>query len=435
MSDMLNKLREARAEAVAAAEELLAAEPTAEVLDAAEARTAEIKDLDSKIEAVEELAQRTAAVAESRAAAGVEVFSPRVTVGSEPATYRAGGDHSYFRDLFRAQTFGDREATERLMRNNAEMRAGLDTVDTSGGDFVPPVYLVDQYAPLARAQRIVASEVNLLPLPAGTDSISLPRVTGGTAVAEVSTQNSTIQNTDAVTDTVTAAVTTIAGGQTLSIQLLDQSPVNVDQIVMADLMAALASKVDQFVISNNASGKYGITAVSGINSVSYTTTSPTASGLYAKVADAIQQIHSGRFAAPTKIFMHPRRWAFFLAAADSSNRPLIVPNAGGPMNAIGNQDGVVASGAAGSLQGLPVYLDANIPTNLGAGTNQDQIIIVKHDDLWLWESAPRAEVFRETLAAQGSVFVRLYQYLAFQGGRYPESIATVGGTGLTTPSF
>lgn len=434
MSDMLNKLREARAEAVAAAEELLAAEPTPEVLDAAEARTAEIKDLDSKIEAVEELAQRTAAVAESRAASGVEVFTPRVTVGAEPATYRSGGDHSYFRDLFRAQTYGDRESMERLQRNNAEVRA-LNTTDTSGGDFVPPVYLIDQYAAFARAQRVVASEVNNLPLPPGTDSISLPRVTGGTAVAEVTSQNTTIQNTDAVTDTVTAAVTTLAGGQTLSVMLIEQSPVNVDQIIMADLMSALAQKVDQFVISNNASGKYGITAVSNINAVTYTTTSPTASGLYAKVADGIQQIHSGRFAAPTKIFMHPRRWAFFLAAADSSNRPLIVPNAGGPMNVMGNQDGVVSSGAAGSLQGLPVFLDANIPTNLGAGTNQDQIIIVKHDDCWLWESAPRAEVFRETLADQGSVYVRLYSYLAFQGGRYPEAIATIGGTGLATPSF
>lgn len=436
MSDMLTKLREARAAAVAAAEELLAAEPTTESLDAVEARTAEIKDLDEKIEAAHELEQRTAAVAASRQDAGVEVFAS-VRVGAEPATYRSGGEHSYFRDLFRATTYGDRDSAERLHRNDAEVRtsSGLNSSDTTGGDFVPPLYLTDQWVAFARAQRVVASEVNVLALPSGTDSITLPRITGGTAVAEVSTQNSALQETDAVTDSVTASVTTIAGVQRLSIQLIEQSPVNVDQVIMQDLMSALAQKVDQFVISNNASGKYGITAVSGINSVAYTTTAPTASGLYAKIADGIQQIHSGRFAAPTKIFMHPRRWAFFLAAADSNGRPLVVPNAGGPFNVMGNQDGVVAAGSAGTLQGLPVYLDANIPTNLGAGTNQDQILIVKHDDLYLWESAPKAEVFRETYADQGSVLVRLYEYLAFQGGRYPESIAAVGGTGLVTPSF
>lgn len=438
MSEMLNKLREARAAAVAAAEELLSAEPTTESLDAVEARTAEIKDLDEKIEVAHALEQRTAAVAESRTNAGVEVFAS-VRVGAEPATYRSGGEHSYFRDLFRSHAYGDRDSTERLQRNNAEIRTanGLNTTDTTGGDLVPVEYLTSQWVAFARAQRVLASEINLQPLPSGTDSIVLPRLTGGTAVAEVSTQNSALQETDAVTDSVTASVTTLAGIQRIAIQLLDQSPVNVDQIIMQDLAGALAQKIDQFVISNNASGKYGVTAVSGINSVAYTTTSPTAAGIYSKIMDGVQQIHTGRFAPATKVFMHPRRWAAFVAATDSSGRPLVLPDASGAFNAMALQDGgVVASGYVGRLgNGLPVYLDANIPTNLGAGTNQDQILIVKHDDLVLYESAPKAEVFRETYADQGSVLVRLYEYLAFQGGRYPKSISVVGGTGLVTPSF
>lgn len=438
MGSMLDKLREARAEAVSSAEALLAGEPTPEVLDQVEARNAEITDLDAKIEAAQSLEERTAAVAESRADSGVVVFSEqRVHVGAEPATYRAGGDHSYFKDLFRGSVMGDRDALERLQRNSAEVRTsnGLNTTDTTGGDFVPPLYLTDQWAAFARAQRVVASEVNTMALPSGTDSISLPRVTGGTAVAEVSTQNSALQETDATTDTVTAAVTTIAGIQRLSVQLIEQSPVNVDQVIMQDLMAALASKIDTFVISNNATGKYGIQSVSGVNAVTYTSTSPTAAGLYSKVADAIQQIHSGRFAPATKIFMHPRRWAFLLAASDSNGRPLVVPNAGGPFNVMGNQDGVVSAGAAGTMQGLPVYLDANITTTAGSGTNEDKVLVVKHDDLWLWESAPKAEVFRETYADQGSVIVRLYEYLAFQGGRYPKAISVISGTGLAAPSF
>jgi len=432
MASMSDKLREARAEAVAAAEELLAADPTAEVLDAVEARNAEIEDLDKKIEAAHALEERSRAVAESRAEAGVKVFeTASVRVGAEPTTYRSGGEHSYFKDLVRGQLFGDPESLERLRRNDQEVRA-LSTTDTAGGDFVPPLHLVSEYVPFARAQRVFASEIVNAPLPSGTDTIVLPRMTGGTAVAAQS-ENNAFQDTDAVTDTVTATVETRGGKQVLSLQLIEQSPVNVDQIIMADLAGALASSVDAFAISNNATGKYGALNVSSINSVTYTSTSPTASGLYAKIADGIQQIHSGRFAAPTKIFMHPRRWAFFLAALDSQNRPLVVPSAG--MNPMGSQDAVASAGAVGTLQGLPVFLDANIPTNLGSGTNEDRIIIVKHDDLYLWESTPRAEVFRETLAGQGSVLVRLYEYVAVQNGRYPESIAVVAGTGLSTPSF
>lgn len=45
-------------------------------------------------------------------------------------------------------------------------------------------------------------------------------------------------------------------------------------------------------------------------------------------------------------------------------------------------------------------------------------------------STPRLEVFRETKADQFSVFLRLYNYVAFQGGRYPRSLSVVTGTGL-----
>jgi hypothetical protein len=55
--------------------------------------------------------------------------------------------------------------------------------------------------------------------------------------------------------------------------------------------------------------------VTGINSVTYTTSTPTVAGVYSKVADGIRQVHEGIFLPPSAIFMHPRRWAWFLAAA------------------------------------------------------------------------------------------------------------------------
>lgn len=369
------------------------------------------------------------------------VRSPGVArITSEPAIYRRG-DHqgaSWVRDMIGVSLRADADAADRLRRNNKavaqEVRA-LNTTDTSGGDFVPPVWLMNEMATYARAGRVAANLVRNEPLPGGTDAINLPKVTGGTAVAEQGTQNNAVQNTDATTATVTSNIATIAGQQVVSVQLIEQSPVNMDEVLLRDLMADLAQKIDVFCLNNNVANKRGLLNVSGINAVTFTSASPTAALAYSKVADAIQRIHTGRFLPPDTVLMHPRRWAWFLASLDSQNRPLVVPNANGPMNAEGIQAGVSSEGYVGSLQGLPVYVDANIPVNLGAGTNQDPLLVFRRDDHILFEGTPKAEAFREPLAANLSILLRVYNYIATAFERYPSSISVVNGTGTVAPTF
>lgn len=376
--------------------------------------------------------------ADERAAAAAEqrnpgAPTPRVRVTSEPETYRRGGEASYFRDLFRASNLGDREAVERLVRNDAEVRA-LSTTDGAGGEFVPPVWMINEFVELARAGRVVADAVRQETLPGGTDTISLPRIATGTAAAQ-QTQGSNVQETDATTDSVSATVYTIAGGQTVNQQLLDQSPINLDPIILADLAADYAVKLDTAVInSSNTNGK-GLLQVTGINAVTYTDASPTVAELYPKVADGIQQIHTGRFLPPEKIFMHPRRWAWFLSALDSSGRPLVTPAAQMPQNVLAAMSGVASDGFVGTLQGLPVYVDPNIPINLGGSTNEDRIIIARTSDVILYEGSPRAEAFRETSAKALQVFFRFHNYYALHSARLPKAISAISGTGLATPSF
>jgi len=237
-----------------------------------------------------------------------------------------------------------------------------------------------------------------------------------------------------VTTSVVGNVATIAGQQVVSVQLVEQSPVNLDSIILGDLAADYATRLDVFCLSNNATGKKGILNVSSTSASTYTDASPTAPEAFAKIADVVQQIASNRYLPADAIVMHPRRWGFFLASLDGQNRPLVTPSAGAynPM-AIG--DGTVAQGAVGTLLGLPVYLDPNIPTNTGAGTNQDTIIAGRFSDLVLFEGAQRAEAFRETKADQLSVLFRLYNYAAIITERYPKSIGLVTGTGLVTPTF
>jgi HK97 family phage major capsid protein len=397
---------------------------------------AEVRALDERIAELDAQVRADDAAAEM-----AKRYAPSgVKVTSEPEIYRSGlGGQSYFRDMWNARQNGDREAMDRLQRNQrgraATEERALTTVNGAGGEFVPPLWLEKEFVRLARPGRITGNLVPTQALPAGTDSINVPKVNSGTAVAVQGTQNTAVQQTDLTTTSISSSVTTIAGGQTVSLQLIEQSPLNVDDIILGDLASAYAQQYNTLILSGSGSGgnPTGIFTLSGTNAV--TTSAATITGVYGAIANAIQQVHTNRYLPPDTIIMHPRRWAALLAAVDTTGRPLVVPNANQPMNALGTDAGVVSQGYVGTIQGLPVYVDALIPTNVGAGTNQDRIIVGRLADLIAWEGNVKAEAFPQTYANQLSVFVRLYNYMSFQPARYPKSISVIDGTALVPPTF
>jgi HK97 family phage major capsid protein len=414
-------------------------ELTDEERSAFEAGESEVRAFDERVAELDAQVRADEAAAEM-----AKRYAPSgVKVTSEPEVYRRGGNVSYFRDLHLARNKGDHQAAQRLQRNDAmvaEKRA-ISTTNGAGGEFVPPLWLEDEFIKFVRPGRITANLCPTMDLPPGTDSINIPKVNSGTAVAPQSSQNSGVQQTDLTTTSVASPVVTIAGGQTVSLQLLEQSPLNIDNVVLADLAADYAQKLNTQVHTGSGSGGQvtGISTLSGTNAVTFTSTTPTLGGtganaLFPKLANAIQLIHTKRFLPPTAIVMHPSRWAWCLSQSDASSRPLVTPRAGA-YNPLGAMDGTASEGLVGEMLGLPVYVDATIPTNLGAGTNQDYILVARMSDLVLWESNVRAEAFQQTYAQNMSVFVRLYNYFSFQAGRYPQSISLINGTGLTTPSF
>lgn len=424
--------------------------PSPDEQRAYDAARAEVDTIDTQIDQVDvaiaearEAQSRSARVDAARSgvsrvnAAGGYENQWRHTGGG--LTYRKGDPSvSFVKDLTLYGVRGDMDARDRLHRNtkevNTEFRA-LSTTDGAGGDFVPPTWAIAEYAALARPARPTADAVRNMPLPTGTDSINIPRIATGTAVAEQATQNTAVQNTDATTSAVTAAVTTLAGMQVVAVQAIEQSPINLDEILLEDLTLDLAAKTDLFVLNNNVANKRGLLNTSGTNAVTFTNASPTPGLLYPKLADALQQIYSTRYLSPDTIVMHPRRWAWFLAALDSQNRPLVLPGAGGALNALGVTGSPTPQGVAGSLLGLQVVLDPNVPTNLGAGTNQDPIIVLRARDAYLWEGSLNVEAFRETKADQLSVLLRAYRYIAFTAERYAKAVAVINGTGLVSPVF
>lgn len=395
----------------------------------------EDRDLKVLTERIKEIKERVEELRDEdrREHAAAAVRKAQWSVSGDAGTYRKGDptSPSWFADRARAVR-GDSQAASRLHRGAQEsmvdmaaapeLRA-MNTSPGSGGEFAPPAWLVSDYIALARAGRPVADSVNNKPLPSGVSSVNIPDVLTGTTTAQQSIQNTAVSNTDPATGAVSDGVHTIAGFVVISQQDIDQTPINFDEVILSDLAADYSKQLDSAVIAK---------MVSAGTATTYTDASPSTVKVNQRVAAAITSIHRQRHAPPTHIAMSPERWSNFTTYTDSAGRPLIVPSAAGPMNAFGSSGSPTSEGNAGGLQGLTVAVDAEIPVNLGAGNNQDEMMIYRADDTWLFESMPTAEAMPQTYGNQLSVLCRFYRYYACLV-RYGTSIAVITGSGMIPP--
>ena len=443
----MQKLKEARDSKVAELDGLVEELETLEAgetfdtkFDRSKELHAEIKDLNIKLDEAREAAETLKAVKESRNALGVEDEDlgdkEAVVEVNEPNLYREGGDHSFISDAWAARS-GDFKAQERLNKHQ-----DFEARDVGTGAFtglVVPQYLVDEYAPIARAGSPFYNAVPKKDLPAFGNKIEISRITTGSQAAQQATENSAVQETNMDDTLLTVNVDTIAGQQDVSRQALErggQPGFSLENIIFQDLVAAYYTKLDNLMINGSGSSGQpkGISQVSGINQTTYTDASPTVAELYPKLADAVQEINSNRFAPATAILMHPRRWGFLTAGVDSSNRPLVLPAGNNPDNAAGVGEAAAYGQVVGSVLGLPVITDANIRTDLGAGT-EDAIYIAKVDDHIMFEDNLFQLKFEETNAGSLTTKMVVYGYVAFASGRYPKGISEIVGSGLIAPTF
>jgi HK97 family phage major capsid protein len=411
----------------------------------------DIEDLDKRITEVGEEVRRTGEINKNLAA--IRATEQSVLRVKEQQIYQKG-DHrrSYMQDLIKycMNMDTDGSSRDRLFRHAQDVATlpeyqeyrDISRVDGSGGYAVPPAWLMDQYIELARPGRAFANLVQRQPLPGGTDSINIPKLLTGTttAVQQSDNQDLTAAGADTdLTDTfINAPVRTIAGQQGVAIQLIDQSPIAFDDVVFRDLVAAHAATTDQQVLSGTGTNGQvlGVNLTPGILNVPASTVD--IKGVYSAIANAIQQIHTKRFLPAEVIVMHPRRWGWFLSLLDLQDRPLVLPAANSPMNVAGVLSAVASQQVVGQMHGLPVVTDPNITVTdggggSGTGGTDDVIYVLRASDVVLWESGVRARVLPETKAANLTVLLQIYNYLAFSAARYPQSVAVI--TGLTAPTW
>ena len=390
--------------------------------------------------------------------AAAEQFTPTDTrkpaydqvarVGAEERTYRPddqrNGKPSFFRDLAMGQVFRDPSADARLARhaheNEVDGLAGpqqraIGTGAVSG--LVPPEYVTEQFAELARAGRPVANALQSMPLPDTGMTVNVSRITTGTSAASQATENSAVSETNADDTLLSPPVVTIAGQQSISRQAIERGEL-VEQVLTSDLANAHNTELDRQVINGSgASGQHlGILGTSGTIAVTYTDATPTAGELWPKLVDAVRQVGAQRFANPNLLVMNPLAWGWLLSQLDTTGRPLFaVGGSEGMFNTEGASD-TAGYDMTGRMLGCKVVVSGNVPTNLGGGTNETRVVAMRAEDSWIYEDAGAPIYIRaeQPLAASLGVLFVAYSYSAFTAGRQPKSVAVISGTGLILPA-
>jgi HK97 family phage major capsid protein len=360
-----------------------------------------------------------------------------VQVRSNERTY---GKHSeargisFFADAFNAQHNYDVNAAERIRRHANEVEVEQrDITSATFNGLIPPQYLLEDFAPLARAGRPFANAVPTRQLPSTGMSLISTITTTGTATAAQTAENSGATETNLVTTDITIPVVTILGQQDLSRQSIERGSRS-DVEIFSDLLSDYNTKLGaQWLRGAGSSGesKGIITAATQTQ----TWTGTTVASFMSKVLGAANDVNTGIYKPATVVVMTSRRWHWLLASADTAGRPLAVSNValgGQNVNAVGG----TGYGSVGVLTGpgLPVIVDEGIGAGFGVSTDEDRVIVTRLEELRGWEDPVMAFRFEQAAGPQ-SVRLAVFGYSAFNAERYVEGTCVIVGTGLKAPTF
>lgn len=402
-------------------------------LDVLQARVADLEAEQARDEAAARLSERTAPATRAYDQVG--------RVGAEKRTYSPDTDKAgtqFLRDVG-LQLLGDFSARERLARHSQEefVERGVQTERAAGtGAFaglVVPQYLTELYAPAAKANRPFANICNKHDLPSDGMTVNISRITTATSAAIQSSENSSVSETNIDDTLLSPAVQTNAGQQTLSRQAIERGT-GVEAVMLDDLFRSYHTTLDSTLLNQATNGLTNVAT-----SVAYTDASPTTAELYPKILEALSGVEGALLdqdPGDNVAVMHSRRW-YWMQNSVGSTWPFVQQPGISPQMMAANFAERYGNGFRGVLpNGTPVIVDNNIATNLGAGTNEDEIYIGSLREFHLWEdsSAPlliRAE--QPSAASLGVLFV-VYGYFAYTHARYAHA-RKIAGTGLVTPSF
>jgi len=111
--------------------------------------------------------------------------------------------------------------------------------------------------------------------------------------------------------------------------------------------------------------------------------------------------------------------------------------AGNPFNAPGTYDRPAYDMGGLQILGIPVVADANVPTNLGTGTNETAVIVGDFRESYIWEDNAGAPLYVRFEQPDGNIAIRtvVFGFSAYTAGKYPTAFSAITGTGLITSTW
>lgn len=299
---------------------------------------------------------------------------------------------------------------------------GLETRDvtglTSGTAFDPPQYLLDLYAKVSRPNAPLYSLLSKMKLDAPV--IKTPKITAGNTGSVQSAENATITTTEWTDEYITVDPKTYYAASFVSDQALSLSPVKLDDLIFSDLFAALAVEIENAVLYD---GAFGLDTLATSSGTVFATGSSDTADVLAAFAHALNVIATIRYNTDGVIAVtHPSVILHQTSHVDTTGRPIYLGDhsfnpAGipGPVSSLGQN-----VQPAVTIQGVPVYSDANITISGGLAP----VYFIKLDDSFVSELGPVSLASPHTAALQIAWLLRTHSILGVTH-RYPEALVKV----------
>jgi HK97 family phage major capsid protein len=348
-----------------------------------------------------------------------------VRVLREESIYRPDRPEvSWVADLVEASR-GDRDAGARLARHSeelAELRRleARDIGRSTLGALMAPTFVSDATIPSTTPDAVLRDLWFVGEIPP-TGDLVLPRFSTG-ATAGSAADNSLPAESDPATTGETGSVVMITAVVDLSRAVRDRGGPAVDVLVAVELAAALDAETERQVVAGSGSGELlGVLNMSGTSAGTYTDATATPEETTKAVGALATTIAGTTRLRPTVAVCHPRRAEFVLAPRDQA--------AAGPSpwTALPVEPGDPATSVA-RISGRPWATCGLIPTNLGASTNEDRIIVTDASAAALWLGPPTVLVGATNLQTTRLSVSRYATLLV----RRPAGIGILSGTGLAT---
>jgi hypothetical protein len=300
-------------------------------------------------------------------------------------------------------------ALERLERVRLGAYRPTRNISGSSGSFLPgsggvPGYVAEAFSTAAHGKAPLAERLISRPHP-GSLKVSTPRIVNGAATNVQTAEGGAVQETDPSSTLAEVPTATIAGQLDLSRQLYDFSLPGSDEWVAAELGADYASKLEIQLISGTGSAGQlaGLRNVgTGSTSVSKANGSPTFSTNLAAIGDLVSQTAAAYGGQPDDLLlvMHPKRYDWIVSKAAFAPRfPVPEEN---------------------------IILSTGIPTNLGAGTNQDVVLALVRSEVLLYQRPVQFRVYPDVGSSTLTVRISAWGYSALLATASPQRLESSG---------